>query len=363
MNLAFGGGIVIRRRAVSFALAAGIVIYVYNLKSMVDTMPTNDGRGGMSNSRRANHHPRPLPTCRPHWGIGVTMSSSSKDDGLGRTIRSDDDDDDVALAASRRRISRIYFYHARKAGGTMIRKYLQRVSSTYNINLHVMEYKHAHHDEEVGSRPDTLYVTNIRDPVERSISHFKYDARWGCHNLVKNASFVPSADNAMPFESWNDTGGFVKSKCDVPSTFVSCAVNCYLQAFSGNGCTNDGWYTEYNAAFDRLLRYNIVLVYSKFNDPDYARAVEGFFGGVTGFNVPSSMFCGEEARDANRRVPLRVSFERVLSLTRSNAMDNRLYRDLVTSCFDDMRERGEAYSFPTIDASRFVPQKNRTVID
>ena len=302
------------------------------------------------------------------------MPSSSNDDGRrGRNLRrrgrddndddNDDDDDDVP-AAPVRRISRIYFYHVRKAGGTMIRKYLQRVSSTYGLNLHVMEYRHAYYDEEVGSRSDTLYVTNLRDPIERSVSHFKYDARWGCTNLVRNASFVPSANNAMPFESWNDTGGFVPSRCDGPSTFVSCAVNCYLQAFSGSACTNDGWYTEYNDAFDRLLRYNIVLVYSKFNDPEYVRAVEGYFGGVTGFNSPSSMYCGEEARRANRRVPLRVSFEHVLSLTRSNDMDVRLYRDLVTSCFDGMRVRGErAYSFPTVDASRFLPQRNRTVID
>jgi hypothetical protein len=83
----------------------------------------------------------------------------------------------------------------------------------------------------------------------------------------------------------------------------------------------------------------MVLVYSKFGDPEYAHAVEGFFGGVGGFNKPSSMFCDNEAREANWRVPLRVSFEHVLRLERLNKMDNRLYWDLVTSCFDKVEEQ------------------------
>ena len=302
-----------------------------------------------------------LPSCHPHWRVG-TPSRNKKNGGPAITRN----DGNTTLP-----IKRIYFYHVRKAGGTMIRKYLKKVASLYRIHLRVLEYKHAYSEEEVGSRPDTFYVTNIRDPVERSVSHFKYDARWGCDQLVKNSSkFVPTPDNARPFESWNFTGGFEESDCDEPFSFVSCAVNCYVQGFSGRGCTRDGWFTEYNLAWDRLLRYNMILVYSKFRDPEYVRSVEDFFGGVRGFNAPSSMFCGQEAREANRRVPLRVSFEHVLRLTRLNEMDNRLYRDLVTSCFEEMEEQrggggvaGGHYSFPRVDTSRFVAQKNRTVID
>lgn len=319
----------------------------------------------------------PLPSCHPHWRVGTP--SNDKKSG-GPAIARSENDDETANSP----IKRIYFYHVRKAGGTMIRKYLKKVASKHRIHLRILEYKHAYAEEEVGSRSDTFYVTNIRDPVERSVSHFKYDARWGCDQLVKNSSlFVPTSDNAMPFESWNYTGGFEEqSDCDEPFSFVSCAVNCYVQSFSGKGCTRDNWFTEYNLAWDRLLRYNMILVYSKFDDPEYVRAVEDFFGGVRGFNVPSSMFCGEEAREANRKVPLRVSFEHVLSLARLNEMDNRLYRDLVTSCFDEMEKQqqqqrggggggggassaggGGYYSFPRVDTSRFVAQKNRTLVD
>ncbi|KAL3823036.1 hypothetical protein ACHAXA_005224 [Cyclostephanos tholiformis] len=373
----------------TFALSC-VVTYLHNLVDMVrgGGMTTTAGGGWYMSShpyfRSTGRYSRRLPSCHPHWKVaGIPPSSSSSsslssssgditDGGSHNNImtRKDDDENenenenenDDALKSP---IRRIYFYHVRKAGGTMIRKYLRRVSSIYRIHLHVMEYKHAYHDEEVGSRNDTFYVTNLRDPIERSISHFKYDARWGCDNLVKNMSFVPTMSNANPFESWNKTGGYAESRCDMPSTFVSCAVNCYVQAFSGRGCTRDGWYTEYNMALDRLLRYNMILVYSKFGDPNYVRAVEAFFGGIRGFNSPSSMYCGEEAREANMKVPLRVSFDHVLSLTRLNKMDNRLYRDVVTSCFDEMKDRGGGgyYSFPRVDTSRFVAQRNRTVID
>ena len=250
----------------------------------------------------------------------------------------------------------------------MIRKYLKNVARQHGIDLNVLEFKHASFDEEVGSRSDTLYVTNLRHPVERSVSHFKYDARWGCNNLVKDKTFVPSTKNARPFAMWNFTGGFVETACgsNKPFYFEACAVNCYVQTFSGKVCTHDGWYSEYNVAWDRLLKYNMILIYSKFNNPRYIRAVEDFFGGVKGFGVPSSMFCGDEARVANRKVPLRVSFEHVLRLTRLNEMDNRLYKDFVTPCGDDkldgenMAAKKDYYSFPKI---KFLAQTNRTVDD
>jgi len=245
----------------------------------------------------------------------------------------------------------------------MIRKYLQKVAMQYHIDLEMVEFGHAARTEEVGSRNDTLYVTNMRDPVERSISHFKYDSRWDCQQLVKNETFVATESNAQPFEAWNQTKGFIPSDdCDEPFSFTSCAVNCYIQTFSGHGCTVDNWHTEYNLAHDRLLRYNMILVYEKFKNAKYIRAVENFFG-VDGFNEPSDMFCGTEAREANERVPLTVKFENVLKLTYLNEMDNRLYKDLVTSCWDGGKEHEVEFSFPKADASRFIAQRNRTVIE
>ena len=303
--------------------------YSYNIKSKKPLQ-----------SSSSNHPSQQLPSCYPH------------------------------LSNSTQQISRIYFYHVRKAGGSMIRNYLQKVCSYYNINLHMLEYNYASKYEEVGSRSDTLYVTNIRDPIERSISHYKYSERWDCQQLVMNVSFIPTRYNIeQPFNAWNDTQGFTSSPCDMPFSFTSCAVNCYIQAFSGIGCTTSNWYDEYNVAFDTLRRYNMVLVYEKFKDVKYVQAIENFFGGVQGFNEPSTMYCGEEAKEANELVPLSVTeFSHVFTLTKLNEMDNRLYNDFVSSCSwsDDDGKNDNVeyeYDFPIIDPSRFLSQENRTVIE
>lgn len=52
-----------------------------------------------------------------------------------------------------------------------------KVAEAYELDLEMMEYRNAL-AEDPGSETNTLYVTNIREPVERSLSHFKYNARW-----------------------------------------------------------------------------------------------------------------------------------------------------------------------------------------
>ena len=55
----------------------------------------------------------------------------------------------------------------------MLHEYLRKVASRYSICLTMKEYNHASTQEEVGSRNDTLYVTNVRDPVDRSVSRLE----------------------------------------------------------------------------------------------------------------------------------------------------------------------------------------------
>ena len=233
----------------------------------------------------------------------------------------------------------------------MIRKYLKRVASHYNIDLKVQENKYAM--EEVGSVPGTFYVSNLRDPVERSISHFKYEGRWDCRQLVKNHSFVPTKSNARRFEDWKETNGFVPSDCDEPFSFTNCAVNCYVQSFSGEGCSSDGWGSEYRLAKERLFRYNLIFAYERFSDEVYIHSIEEFFG-VDGFNKASDMWCGWQAHDANEKIPLAVGFEHVLRLTRLNEIDIRLYKE-VTSC--DYVSYGAGHLFGA-NASRFQSRPN-----
>lgn len=247
----------------------------------------------------------------------------------------------------------------------MIRNYLRKVASHYNISLEVLEYSHASRFEEVGSRNDTIYITNLRDPVERSISHYKYSERWDCDQLVKNSTFfVPTRYNARPFNTWNSTHGFVESEWDKPFSFTACAVNCYIQTFSGRGFSSTFWMNEYNTALERLRKYHLILVFEKFKDPNYVKAIERYFGGVSGFNEHTSMYCGMESKRANDKWPLSTNeFAHVFKLIKLNKMDDRLYSDYILNCWDDNDgQRDIKYNFPKADRSRFVPQENRTVI-
>ena len=141
------------------------------------------------NNSHVKRHSKPAalqfsPACHPHYRVAITS------DTIGNTTWS------TSLP-----FTRIYFYHVRKAGGTMLRKFLKKVALTHNIHLEIQENKYAR--EKVGSHPGTMYVTNLRDPVERSISHFKYEGRWDCRQIIKNAThYTPTLQNAKKFEAF-----------------------------------------------------------------------------------------------------------------------------------------------------------------
>lgn len=106
------------------------------------------------------------PACNPHSKVAVPLNSVVPPSDI--QVLNGHAHPLISLSwNSTRPFTRIYFYHIRKSGGTMIRKYLKAVASHYSIDLTIQENKYA--KEEVGSVPGTFYVTNLRDPVERSI--------------------------------------------------------------------------------------------------------------------------------------------------------------------------------------------------
>ena len=72
------------------------------------------------------------------------------------------------------KFERIYFYHARKAGGTSLAQYFKEVAKYHGLEFVADEWNAA---EEPGhnnvSGASTFYVTHLREPVDRAISHFK----------------------------------------------------------------------------------------------------------------------------------------------------------------------------------------------
>ena len=135
------------------------------------------------------------PACHPHFNLALPNNKWS----------------------NTTKFNRIYFYHSRKAAGSTVHKYLRKVADKYGIELKAVEWRGM---EEPGTsfennNTNTFYVTNIREPISRSISHFKYQGRWDCHDLVfaSRKNFVPTEENANSLLTWNRTAGHEPSKC------------------------------------------------------------------------------------------------------------------------------------------------------
>jgi len=238
-------------------------------------------------------------------------------------------------------------------------KYLAKVASHYNMELKATEWTAM---EDPGTKLDnaTFYVTHLREPVDRAISHFKYQGRWICPNLI-NKNYSPSEENAEKLETWNQTGGHVPFQCrarkqedngrkfKAPHFMLGeCAVNCYSQWFSGLSCPEWGIpaYQQYQVAKEKLLKYNLVVVIEKLRDPKYVQAVEDIFG-VPGITERGNPFCERPSHLANKNHPLIVHNNTREKLTRLNQVDIKFYHEM-TSCLDS-----GWYNFPKWDPNRF----------
>ena len=84
-------------------------------------------------------------------------------------------------------------------------------------------------------------------------------------------------------------------------------------------------------------------------DPDYAKAVENFFG-VPGVTAKRGAACQRESRQANKMVPLVVKNETMERLIDLNKVDIGLYKEL-TVCLD--RDENNNYGFPKFEPARF----------
>ena len=157
----------------------------------------------------------------------------------------------------------------------------------------------------------------------------------------------------MKIETWNSTGGHSPHTCPHHRSHFKlgqCAVNCYIQWFSG-ACPEFDIPIEdqYQVAKMKLLRYNFIVVLEWLSDPEYASAVESFFG-VPGVTRQRSAYCEGRAHTANELVPLKIDHHTLDKVTELNEVDISLYEEL-TDCLDGDDEK--RYNFPVLDAERF----------
>jgi hypothetical protein len=293
-------------------------------------------------SKQQSHNQTKSPACHPHFQY---LSSNTS-----------------WTTSEKTKFKRLYFYHARKAGGTSLAMYFAKVATHHGLKFQHDEWVVA---EEPGTNINdelpTFYVAHLREPVDRSISHFKYQGRWDCHDLLhmrlpdnKGKYFTPTEENSNKLETWNATGGHTPHKCKSSHHFKlgECAVNCYLQWFAGAAScqkydipTDD----QYHLVLTKLLRYNFIIILEWLKDPEYVLAVENFFG-VPGITEKRSAFCERSSHKANQLVPLTIDNNTVDKLTKLNDVDIKLYTELTNCSGGDDEQK---YNFPLLDPNRF----------
>ena len=324
----------------------------------------------LSSETSKNAELLPSPACRPHFNLALPNGE------FNNTTK----------------FKRIYLYHARKAGGSSMSRYFSTVARQYGLEYKAREWGSM---EEPGyADSETFYVAHIREPVDRSISHFKCEflsfplldenvlcrcsfvtsstnccgsfvllsiltdqGRWHCKNLTvaqRKGHFIPTEENANKLETWVETGGHEPSTCKAKNGeqlfwLGDCAVNCYTQWFSGLSCPkwNISQDEQYTVAKRRVLRFNLIVVVEKLKDPMYVQAIENMFGvpGVTKKGVP---FCERLSHKANADNPLLIQNKTRERLTKLNELDINFYNEL-GGCLNDQ----SAYNFPEWAPHRF----------
>jgi hypothetical protein len=262
-----------------------------------------------------------------------------------------------------------------RSQGTNLKKYFQKVAKHHGLEFHFDEFVVA---ETPGSHDDaTFYVTNLREPLARSISHFKYEGRWSCKEMTSNSSsYVPTEENANTLEDWSENYGRYATHTYPCANvngingryfkMLTCGVMCYSQWFAGLSCPPEGelpmsdeereisFMRQYQYARMKVNRYNLVVVSEWLKDPGYVAAVERMFGVPGVAQRAYYPWCEAESHAANEMIPLAIKNETMAKLAESNRFDSFLYEEY-SSCLKYRKRK----DFPIWDAGRF--ERNDTV--
>ena len=234
----------------------------------------------------------------------------------------------------------IYMLHMRKGGGTTMRVYLKRVAEVHNLTLRFSE---GEPDTTTTDWTRTFRITNLRQPIQRAISHYKYDQRWSCNSrdvdslTSKKGKFVPTKDNIqMTFEDFLHVADRRTPTRRHPKRLWTCATNCFVRWATGHAAyidvENDAKSASrlLNDAYQALCQYDLIVNTDWLAKGTYRRKIEKYFGVDGLYNATQKasdlLFCSKESRAANARVPLVIRNETQEELEAANRIDLELYR-------------------------------------
>ena len=254
-----------------------------------------------------------------------------------------------------RPITRIVFGHMRKAGGTTISNYLYKTLKEQFPLLEVLLFEGGM-IETPGSRNDTLYVTHIRNPTQRVITHYKYSGRWKCDYLVNTKDnrphphgtlerpegWEPTAETAISLETWIETRKRCKHDSLKAHLLWQCSSECFLRWMNHplEKCTppyqrnyHEPGNPFFEKAVDKAMGFDLILDIDRFHDPDYIKGLETQYFGTPGmFQGKVPMWCDEESKAANLAYPMPSVSNATLQKIHELNLGDHKFHALLTDC-------------------------------
>jgi hypothetical protein len=220
---------------------------------------------------------------------------------------------------------RIFLLHMRKAGGSSMRSYFRDVTKKYNISWGFQEGPN--NVEFPGDQPNTntLYVTHMRKPISRALSHYKYEKRWQCGAQLQQDGFVPMENNTnMPLKEFASSG-FGKRQANFLWT---CSQECHSSRTWHNNILKDKERLE-QLAREKFGGYHLIVINEWLKIPEYDASLEKLFG-VNKINRRAGMQCMKLTLKATKENPLNVTQEELELLNKGNTVDFKLYKEYTT---------------------------------
>jgi hypothetical protein len=153
----------------------------------------------------------------------------------------------------------IFLYHSRKAGGSTLRRLLQQVAQKHNVSFITKEGVVL--EEEDMHQNQTLFVTSLRDPIDRIISSYWFEGRWPMKFPEENKTLA----TALSFDEWFDV---CQNKTKKWQWFS--VSNSYVKWFGTTGTTDDNDIVyDIDTAKQRLSKFHMVLRTEKMSDVKY----------------------------------------------------------------------------------------------
>jgi len=216
-----------------------------------------------------------------------------------------------------------FLLHTRKAGGTSLRSWL------LEMGLQVKEVEGPVFRPGTYSRPDTLMVTSLRDPVERAISSYNYEGRWGGVRRIPYAQ--RNLSNSVTFRHWMNftETSLRRTNCQQmlrgksKSTIIrvwSCAQNCFTRWFSGRCNVRE---EDACAAMRHIMSFDIVVTTDEMKNETIVQHLMECMNTTTPIRVVAPFLKDFQVK-SNQRFPYNLSAATLQLARAGNDLDFKL---------------------------------------